>query len=543
MNRVQKKPHVTKIESKGRPDHLIAAESWRRFLLRNDSALVEKCYGQLKSHVTCTNCKTESVTFDEFNSLSLPLPVKNTRTIPVCVQLLPLGSVPVKFDLEVDVSSVMREFKKTFIEKLVSYGLVPLLSADLADDGGEQDSKRARIDNVHFHFSSTYTMKSSGINKTFDPSDTSALNTATTSFFGKYDTCIAFQLQHDTPVYKAPTSYYNSASYSGLGAATTASADTSTSSYRIVDIYSGYTQKTTYNYDRLEIVGTPTRVSVPVEGFRNRMIHDMAWQISRRFIKESSPYISSENDSRPYRIGITNQYTSSIKGYLELSDDELELPRNESVVILWNADARTEEHFEFDLLGKFRSLTEVSISDVSPSKSKMDIYACFDKFCEREQLAEAETLYCSNCKQHLAPIKKMDVWSAPDMLVLQLKRFQYIPGQYFVHREKINELIDFPVEGLDLTKYIKGPKDDIAPAVYDLYAVSQHSGGLGGGHYTAICKNFKDGSWYSFNDSHVSRVDASSAVDSSAYVLFYKRRHGSLKWSGVVPSSEPMSDE
>ena len=48
--------------------------------------------------------------------------------------------------------------------------------------------------------------------------------------------------------------------------------------------------------------------------------------------------------------------------------------------------------------------------------------------------APEETLYCSACKQHLAPVKKMDLWAAPDILVLHLKRFQYVPGQYFVHR-------------------------------------------------------------------------------------------------------------
>lgn len=36
MNRVQKKPFVEKIESRGRPDDLISREAWRRFLLRND---------------------------------------------------------------------------------------------------------------------------------------------------------------------------------------------------------------------------------------------------------------------------------------------------------------------------------------------------------------------------------------------------------------------------------------------------------------------------------------------------------------------------
>lgn len=118
----------------------------------------------------------------------------------------------------------------------------------------------------------------------------------------------------------------------------------------------------------------------------------------------------------------------------------------------------------------------------------------------------------------------MDVWACPDILVVHLKRFQFIPGQYFVHREKINEFVHFPVEGLDLTRYVIGTHSADCPPIYDLYAVSHHMGGLGGGHYTATCQNFINKKWYHFNDSSVQEVAAESAVNSSAYVLFYKRR-------------------
>jgi len=58
--------------------------------------------------------------------------------------------------------------------------------------------------------------------------------------------------------------------------------------------------------------------------------------------------------------------------------------------------------------------------------------------------------------------------------------------------------------------------------IYDLYAVSNHYGGLGGGHYTAYAKN--NDKWYDFNDSSVRSVSESSIVGSGAYILFYKRR-------------------
>ena len=85
----------------------------------------------------------------------------------------------------------------------------------------------------------------------------------------------------------------------------------------------------------------------------------------------------------------------------------------------------------------------------------------------------------------------------------------------------------FP-ESLDMSKYIIDPKPMssyismseeegcfIAPPtpsqtptganpIYDLYAISNHYGGLGGGHYTAYAKN--DSKWYQFNDSSVHAV-------------------------------------
>ena len=59
-------------------------------------------------------------------------------------------------------------------------------------------------------------------------------------------------------------------------------------------------------------------------------------------------------------------------------------------------------------------------------------------------------------------------------------------------------------------------------SVYDLFAVSQHYGGTGFGHYTAVCKNFNK--WYSYNDSSVHETNQSDVVSSAAYVLFYRRR-------------------
>jgi ubiquitin carboxyl-terminal hydrolase 4/11/15 len=60
--------------------------------------------------------------------------------------------------------------------------------------------------------------------------------------------------------------------------------------------------------------------------------------------------------------------------------------------------------------------------------------------------------------------------------------------------------------------------------IYDLYAVSNHYGGSGFGHYTAYGLSPASREWYLFDDSSVSKVPKDQICSSAAYVLFYKLR-------------------
>jgi ubiquitin carboxyl-terminal hydrolase 4/11/15 len=58
---------------------------------------------------------------------------------------------------------------------------------------------------------------------------------------------------------------------------------------------------------------------------------------------------------------------------------------------------------------------------------------------------------------------------------------------------------------------------------------------LGGGHYTALARNPRDGQWYRFDDPHVHVVaGAAELVVQSAYVLFYRRRQSEEAGGGDV---------
>ncbi|RBR22408.1 uncharacterized protein FIESC28_04502 [Fusarium coffeatum] len=145
---------------------------------------------------------------------------------------------------------------------------------------------------------------------------------------------------------------------------------------------------------------------------------------------------------------------------------------------------------------------------------------CLDEFERAEVLSEQDMWYCPRCKEHRRASKKFDLWKSPDILVAHLKRF----SSSGYRRDKLDVMVDFPIEGLDLTSRVI-QKEDGKVEIYDLIAVDDHYGGLGGGHYTAYAKNFVDGRWYNYNDSSASPVsDPSSCITSAAYLLFYRRR-------------------
>ena len=60
--------------------------------------------------------------------------------------------------------------------------------------------------------------------------------------------------------------------------------------------------------------------------------------------------------------------------------------------------------------------------------------------------------------------------------------------------------------------------------LYDLFAISNHYGDVGYGHYTAFSKNHFDNNWYQFDDSRISQETPLNIVTDAAYLLFYKRK-------------------
>lgn len=147
LNRVAKKRYTELEDSAGRPDTVVAEEAWRQHLERDHSVITDLFYGQLKSKVTCQTCGHESVRFDPFNLLSLPLPMESYTlcevlgevervkcavsnailTLVICLN----GLTPVKYGLRLNSEAKYSELKEQ-LQKLCEIAPERLLLAEVA---------------------------------------------------------------------------------------------------------------------------------------------------------------------------------------------------------------------------------------------------------------------------------------------------------------------------------------------------------------------------------------------------------------------------
>jgi len=221
----------------------------------------------------------------------------------------------------------------------------------------------------------------------------------------------------------------------------------------------------------------------------------------------------------------------------------------ESIIVEFNAKGVDAIRDEYRRKEMWNSLPIVDDPELEKRRKKRDerktkgifLEDCLDEFSREEILSAEDPWYCPRCKEHRRASKKFELWKCPDILVIHLKRFS--SSRSF--RDKIDAQIGCPIEGLDLSQRVGFTEGK--PMIYDLIAVDNHYGGLGGGHYTAYVKNWYDGKWYYcdgafptpqvysdvrvltdgwMTDASVREAQGYTVVTPAAYLLFYRRRSG-----------------
>ncbi|XP_029428730.1 ubiquitin carboxyl-terminal hydrolase 2 isoform X1 [Rhinatrema bivittatum] len=163
----------------------------------------------------------------------------------------------------------------------------------------------------------------------------------------------------------------------------------------------------------------------------------------------------------------------------------------------------------------FDPFWDLSLPIAKKGHSEVSLMDCMRLFTKEDILDGDEKPTCCRCKVRRKCTKKFTIQKFPKILVLHLKRF----SEARIRTSKLSTFVNFPLKDLELREF---SSDGSAHAVYNLYAVSNHSGTTMGGHYTAYCRNSLTGEWHMFNDSRVTPMASSQVRSSDAYVLFYE---------------------
>ena len=157
-------------------------------------------------------------------------------------------------------------------------------------------------------------------------------------------------------------------------------------------------------------------------------------------------------------------------------------------------------------------------------EKEYNLYDLLDNYIIPEYLV-GDNKWNSPYAQTRVDAEKLNlIWETPKILIFLLKRFEYS----YTGAKKLNNIINFPIDNLDITKYLH-PNHVSKYTKYSLFAINNHTNfnnfgfnGISFGHYYSYCKNYTDNKWYKFDDENVTEINESNIITNNAYMLFYK---------------------
>ena len=544
MNRNQTKPYIEMKEKMEEETDLEASKRWwTNHLKRENSIIVDLFQGQFKGTINCPKCDKISITYDPFMYLGLPIPTNQNK---VSIKYFP---------------NILRDFEYKYHEIEI-----PLSG----------NSTIKAID-IKFHLNQKYSKKFNNFNS--NKNDTSKIsrwfdivvlttdkifkrvlkddeeiakiieNEGEIIAYERYPNKENFNERHDSVFYLNPINlreensmiFFNKTKtnnlYYPIALTVNRKDNVKDLFFEIFKIYRKILkdkQKTDINL-AVENLGLGTfdylrkEFEIFFKQTKNNKVNlespDVPFDLFfMNNIPEPSGFFSSkqicefcENKKCEFcRVCDSFDWNQSIHNIFK----RLKIERTICIFVSFKEFNRNRffngEIFPFDV-------DEISKRPLIFKSNMINIYDCLNLFRSEEKLENDNSWYCSNCKEHQEATKKIEIYKAPNILIVQLKRFKIkstntIMGM--LKNGKNESRIDYPIHGLDLKNYVVG---EDSSQIYDLIAISQHFGNMSSGHYTALCKN--QNKWYEFDDESVNNCPENKVVNSSAYLLFYRKRN------------------
>jgi ubiquitin carboxyl-terminal hydrolase 4/11/15 len=504
LNRVKDKPYFElKEKERYETEEEASRRWWQSHLQRENSIIVDLLHGQYKSIIHCPGCHRISITYDPFMYLGLPIPHGQYKIIFKYFPLNIQSKDPYQhFELEMIINdnTTLKDMKN----KIRSECGRAIQNLEGILTSGKFFKKRlSDNNNILPYYENGYEVVI-------------------------YETELSIESKDVVTFYILPMQFVEEKSFMGIKSKMQcpifySKPFTFAKSMRVRELYLFL-----FKYYRKIIPDFDSRTYEKfLENNRN----------ANYVNEEFSIYFKQKNI--PFQLHIINNiqtsYSYSNNQTCEFCDRNcdfcpFEFPLDTPLENLFQRQ-KTKRPFllslELLMYNENRLFDKIDIRESSRNllikKGNITIYDCLETFSTEEKLEKDNAWYCSVCKEHQEANKKLEIFKAPHILIVQFKRFKIKSGNVFMGmmaNRKNESFIDFPIENLDIRNYIVG--EDKNDGIYDLFAISQHFGSLSGGHYTALCKN--NNKWYNFDDDNVSRVSDNNVVSASAYLVFYRKK-------------------
>ena len=559
LNKANKKVYrELKEQQKGESDVDAAQRFWKLHIQRNDNIITDLFHGLLKSTITCPKCKFKSITYDPFNTITLTIP--SERIVNYLIQKnerkpkeKKIKKIKKKKKKEKEIVSIFYVHPYS-LRMTVRYEIEIYKYSSLNDIANEI---RKRSENKDFILNSKFmSVSNRECDNFFDEQIPFKKNNFTFAYandsINKNQICIPIYLTDGEMISSYPRVIFLNKN------------DTYYELKKKIYILARKYLKSPFSEENEKEAYIEDKKLDNYINYKSDNLQEITNLLNNEFnnLQKSWKNLKNYIKNIPYQILLSNKFQLINKKHIinegmvdnfdilsevaiRSNNDKIETLighllnkslflsvkfKKSSIYIKSFASFNNCTHEKCSPLKGEEYTTyyeEMEIEEDSEENENENRYYsnhinldhCLQYFTEEECLEEGNEWYCDKCKRRVMASKKIELFYLPRILCICLTRFLK-SGRYFGYT-KNDELVEFPLENLNMSKYMCGPDKNYSK--YDLFAVSQHYGGMGGGHYTAVCKNI-DGKWYEYDDSDCSPVSQNQVITNAAYVLFYRRK-------------------
>ncbi|XP_058199784.1 ubiquitin carboxyl-terminal hydrolase 5 isoform X1 [Rhododendron vialii] len=499
LNRVKHKPYVKSRDADGRLDEEVADEYWANHISRNDSIIVDVCQGQYKSTLVCPACNKISVTFDPFMYLSLPLQSTTTRTMAVTVFTCDGSALPNACTITVPKQGRCRDLIQAISnacslkhnEKLLLAEIRSHLIHRFLEDPLILLSSIKDDDHLAAYKIPKFVKNTKFLQLIHRREERETSNAQSTIGWKPYGTPLVSPISCDEVITRGDIQSMVHTMLSPM---------LRTESVGHPDISDTNT---------LLPASDPSQTTSSSAACRDSNVEDSVQRNGGSSKSVTLPKLP---------LQLVDENNACID--LSVGEDKAVKLSSSSMSILVFIDWSGKLLEKYDAY-YLENLPEVFKNGPVTKKARtepLSLYTCLEAFLREEPLVPEDMWYCPQCKERRQASKKLDLWRLPEVLVIHLKRFSYSRSM----KHKLETFVNFPIHDFDLTNYIAN-KNNASRQLYELYALTNHYGGMGSGHYTAHIKLLDENRWYNFDDSHISPINEEDVKSAAAYVLFYRR--------------------